>query len=373
MRKQILPSTPFIRACVLACVPIALALSLAWRASARLADSAPSLARHRAAALQPKPAQVPEPAAIRVDALPMPICWTCPGGARESDAAQLVDLDVIAPLGDGAGNAAEWLASFANGESRAAEGREARSRRVPAVIGGEAARVLPPDDPLLKEAEPWMDQATCRFHPEIWPMDSPRPREPNLLLALTFAKSWVARGDASVDAAAAARDDRRAIRLGRLLLQDDVSIAQDLVGRACIRLGAEALHRSARQSGDLPLALATALVLAEHDGMRAVTAERTSVLQGITPDGANLLGKARVAASDDDVDAVIALARDAVERRFRIAALPVMRLVVDAGTKEQAARARAALSALESDADPLVADAARATTASSPSTERGEP
>jgi len=370
--NRMIPSTSLLRVVLLAGVPVMLALTLAWRASARLADAAPAPSRRIAAVPQPAIARVPDPAAIRVEALPMPRCWTCPGDAS-GDAATSVDLDLFAPLGDGDANAAEWLASFARGEVRATEGQAARARRVPAVIGGEPARVLPADDPLLKEAEPWMDQARCRFHPEIWPMDAVPPREPNLLLALTLAKSWVARGDAAGDAARAAADHRRAIRLGRLLLQDDVSVAQHLVGRACIRLGVDAMHRAARTSGDLPRALATSLALAEHDGLRGMTAERLDVLHRIAPDGASLLGNARVAPTDRDLDAVVALASGSAERRFRIAALPVLRLVADAAPAEQSSRARASLTSLESDADPLVADAARAALSSTASPVEEEP
>jgi hypothetical protein len=366
-------------------VPAGLALALAFRASAVVPHGGRASSGAVSSLLPPRPpaGDVPEPGPVRVDALPMPACWTCPEGSdgRETPrtATFVMDLDVLAPLGTGSDNAAEWLAAFARGGPRADDALEARRRRVPAVLGlvggggGVPARVLPADDPLLREAEPWIDQARCRFHPDVWPIDAGSPRQPNLLLALTLAKSWIARADAAPDPAEASRDARRAIRLGRLLLQDDVAIPQDLVGRACVALGAGALHRRAREAGDLPLALATALVLSEHDGVRAVTALRTGVLQAVAPAAPGPLGGDRVQASDADVDAVIALTHETVERRFRIAAMRAVRLAELGGTPEQRERARAALDALELDPDPLVAAAARGVSSSPAETQEPGP
>ena len=346
-----------LRVIVLCTLPAILATAFAWRALAATMEPARDDARRDHPSLSQAPlASVPEPATIDVASLPMPQCWTC----RSSDHAKSTfDLDVIAPLGDGTANAAEWFADFSKDEPRAEEGAAARARRVPVRIGGLAYRALPPDDALLAEAEPWVDQALCRFYPDVWSVRSPRPTQPNLLLMQSLAKSWIARADAQADPIAGERDARRAIRLGRLLLQDDVTVAQDLVGKACIRLGLESLHRRARAVGDLPLALATSLALADIDGMRGVTAERMGTIARIAIAKPGTLGGARVTGTDADVQALVAIAKGPIERRFRIAALPGLRLVADGGTGDQQELARAALVALAFDYDAVVAAATR--------------
>jgi hypothetical protein len=80
-----------------------------------------------------------------------------------------------------------------------------------------------------------------RFYPDCFPLEGTDTQLPNLLVPLTFAKPWVARGLALEDPARAKEDFRRAIRLGRLLRQEDATIIADLVGLACIRHGAQAL------------------------------------------------------------------------------------------------------------------------------------
>ena len=69
-------------------------------------------------------------------------------------------------------------------------------------------------------------------------------------------------------------DFRRAIRLGRLLRQEDVTIIADLVGLACIRYGADGVYRVARSGGDLETALLASVVLGEVAPQRLLTSER---------------------------------------------------------------------------------------------------
>ena len=126
--------------------------------------------RERLAAAQPAPAKlarvtgtaprasVPAPKSHGLLKVP---CWGCP----EADGWPIrfrTDLDLVAPLGDGSGNAALWLKDFAKQVgARASEAALAMERRVEGP--GEWGKVLAPDDPLLAEAEPWADQATMRF------------------------------------------------------------------------------------------------------------------------------------------------------------------------------------------------------------------
>ena len=158
------------------------------------------------------------------------------------------DLDLLAPLGTGTANAAAWFKDFAKPDgSRRADAEAAMARRVQGP--GELGEVLPGTDPLLLEAEPWCDQATMRFYPDFFPIKGYATQIPNLMLQLTFAKSWVARGMAASDPAKAMEDFRRAIRLGRLLRQEDATVIQDLVGLACIRDAALGVYELAVKEG----------------------------------------------------------------------------------------------------------------------------
>ena len=57
---------------------------------------------------------------------------------------------------------------------------------------GDLGKIVAGDDPLLLEAEPWCDQGTMHFYPDIFPLEGYSTRIPNLLVALTFARSWIA-------------------------------------------------------------------------------------------------------------------------------------------------------------------------------------
>ena len=72
-----------------------------------------------------------------------------------------------------------------------------------------------------------------RYYPDYLELDGYQTVVPNLLFQLNLAKSWVARGMAAEDLDAALEDYRRAMRLGRLLRQEDVTVIADLVGQAC--------------------------------------------------------------------------------------------------------------------------------------------
>jgi hypothetical protein len=95
------------------------------------------------------PAIIPAPKPIDVKHLTIQ-CWSCPG-TEDGPLVFRTDLDMLAPLGTGTANAATWFAQFAkpNGP-RAAEGSTAQKRTVDHPPIG---KVLPPDDPLLLEAE----------------------------------------------------------------------------------------------------------------------------------------------------------------------------------------------------------------------------
>jgi hypothetical protein len=216
---------------------------------------------------------------------------------------------------------------------------------------GDLGRVLRPDDPLLKEAEPWADQATMRFYPDVWTGEGPSTPIPNLLVSLAFAKSWAARAASTPDAPAAIEDCRRAIRWGRLLRQDDAMINQDLVGLASIRIGAEQLYALAARRGDQPLMLAAAIVQGEVAPQRLRTAELLTrvAIQAAKKD----------AVTDGKVDDLIGVAKTSPDRRFRNEAIVMLGFARFMGTSAQREKAESALAELKTSPDALVAGNAR--------------
>ena len=320
------------------------------------APDPPRLARNT---LAPPPATVPAPKPI--GALTVP-CWGCPE-AKEWPIAFRTDLDQLAPLGTGPGNAALWLKDFTKQVgAREAEAEQAMNRRVDGP--GDLGKILPADDPLLAEAEPWVDQAVLRVYPGVLPLQGFQTRIPNLLLTLVLSKSWAARAAAQLDSPAALEDCRRAIRLGRLLRQEDVTILQDLVGIACIRLGTEQLYAAALLRGDQPLALASAIALGEHAPQRMKTAELLTRLElaavdGFEPTHVGSVFKSGRAITGPKLAALLETSKASPNRRFRLEAIAQMQLARQVGASEQKARVEAALDTLMDDPDSLVAAAAR--------------
>jgi hypothetical protein len=338
---------------------VSLAGTLAVRVTARgEAEPTTTVSPDPAPPLPPAAATVPSPLPLTVDDLPTPFCWGCSWNAYHPAEFQ-IDLDYLAPLGEGPANAALWFRQFAKDDgSRFSEGWG--DRKTEREIGGRTWRVLPVDDPLLLEAQPWVDQAQCRFYPDVWKwtgMDTPIP---NLLFALDLARSWVARGHLTEDRDLAREDYRRAIRLGRLLLQDDVTIIQDLVAIACIRLGAEALYEEARRERDPVMMVATSLVLADKDAMRHLAARRTTVSEGALRGlSRSWTGGWTLNAGDEDVEALADHARKVTERRYRLEAVIALRVVRHFGTASQRATAGDVLRELADEEDGLLAEAAR--------------
>ena len=334
-----------------AAVVVVLSATLVMRLRASAppnAKSAPALPRFTGEA---PPSRVAAAKAVDPATLKPP-CWGCPEGSAWPITYR-TDLDLLAPPGDGAGNAALWLKDFArpNG-ARLAEAEAATKRRIPGP--SDYGLVLPPDDPLLREAEPWADQSTMRFYPDVWAFEGFSTPIPNLQLAITLAKSWAARAAAHPEAPGALEDGRRAIRWGRLLRQDDATIIQDLVGLACIRLGAEELYALAQKNGDHRLALAAAIALGEHAPQRFRTAQ-TLTKVGLWPLDE---GRGIVEPTDKRVEDLIGVARADPDRRFRLEAIAQLAVARVKGTHDQRTKAEAALDELAS--GPRPAEAAQA-------------
>ena len=309
---------------------------------------------------QPAPAaSVPAPKAIGARKVP---CWGCPD-ANEWPIAFRTDLDLLAPLGNGPGNAALWLKDFSKDVgARYSDLEKAMDRRV--AVSEEFPKVFAADEPLLREAEPWADQAAMRTYPEVYPVLGMDTRLPNLLFAMNLAKGWAARAASHPGTPAAVEDARRVIRWGRLLRQDDVTIVQDLVGLACIRMGAEQLYEEAVRQGDQPLALATAMALGEHAPQRLRTAQVLTRLVLTAAEGFEPASTGRVFVSgrvptEAKVAAILETVKGAPERRFRLEAIAQLQLVRQLGSKAQAAQVEGVLDGLYQGPDPIVAAAAK--------------
>jgi hypothetical protein len=320
---------------------------------------------------KPAPTQLPRftgAAVLASVSAPLPIgalkvpCWGCPDAEKWPIRFQ-TDLDLLAPLGNGTVNAALWLKDFSKqvGE-READAEQAANRRVEGP--GDYGKVLPGNDPLLAEAEPWADQGVMRLYPDVYPAAGFETRLPNLLFALTLSKSWAARAATRPDSPSALEDARRAIRWGRLLRQDDATIVQDLVGIACIRLGAAQLYDLAVRRGDHQLALASAIVMGEHAPQRLRTAQILTRLEltavaGFEPTHLGRVFKSGHEVSESKLAAVLEIVKSAPDRRFRLEAIAQLHLVRQLGSKAQQARVEETLDGLIGGPDPLVAAAAR--------------
>lgn len=304
----------------------------------------------------PAVATVPDPGPVDLAGLPTPVCWSC----RPNDLLDLgfrVDLDLLAPLGDGDANAAFWFAQFARHDGpRFGEGTD---RMVDREVQGRSLKVFPADDPLLLEAEPWVDQARCSFYPEVWQVSGPETPIPNLLITLHLARSWIARGDAADDREAAREDYRRVVRLGRLLLEDDTTLIQNLVGYATVRLGATALYEEARRDGDAGLMAVAALALHDVDGARAGFSRRVRHTNAVFESVNDGWFGPTLEVSDDQVDSIVRIARRDPERTMRLEAMLALYLVRHLGTDTQRDVAGRTLEDLAEAEDPVVSAMAR--------------
>ncbi len=304
----------------------------------------------------PAATSVEKPPASDAADLEVP-CWSCPS-AKTWPVRFQTDLDLIAPLGDGAGNGAEFFALFEKDRGpRAAEATAMMERRF--EDESDFGLIVAPDDKLLLEAAPWVDQATMRFYPEIFRMEGAETRITNLLVMLTFARSWAAHGVAAEDPVAGLEDCRRAIRLGRLLRQEDVVIINDLVGLACIHIGSRGVYRIAQREGDLELALLASVVLGEVAPQRLMTAKKISTVDLAPYLRHDDSGRFRLDLPDAQVDALVDLADGLGERRFFGEVILTGNVILHLGTPEQQERMRVLLDELAAGDDPIIADFAQ--------------
>jgi len=328
-------------------VPVALAATLL----VALAGSVIVRARARSAGAAPEApsARIPVPAPLDLARLEIP-CWSC-REAQTWPVRSRVDLDLVAPLGDGSGNAALFFRDFAKASGRRRAELEAARAAMIAGPDDEASKVFPPDHPLMLEAEPWTEQATMRFYPELLPLAGWETEIPDLVFALELSRSWIARGRAA-GGEAALEDYRRAVRLGRLLRQEDTTLIQDLVGLACLRLGLAAIYDVRRADGDPAGALVAAVALSELAPQRLMSSERVTradLSPWLSDD------RTRLEIPATRLDGLVAMAESDPDRRFRGEAILSLGVVAHLGTPEAGERARAVLESAASGADERLA------------------
>jgi len=161
---------------------------------------------------------------------------------------------------------------------------------------------------------------------------------------LNFVRSWVARGLIAENSEAAMADFRRAIRLGRLLRQEDVVVISDLVGLACIHIAARGVYQRALADGDLELGLLASVVLGEVAPQRLRTMEHLTSTDLLDSIDVNAQGEVALRLRYGKLDAVIEAAEGSPDRRMRCEAIVGAFEVLDG---------------LAGDADSMVAESAR--------------
>ena len=203
-----------------------------------------------AAAGEAPPAEVPMPENLDVEQLPPPIQW------QQMDRDPLLerrlefsfDLDLLAPLGTGAGNSAVWLAQLNSGDPE-----------------------QPETEYLAEEVAPWADQARCSFYPEVYTFEGPATALPDSGALVEIASAWAA--EARQDPARAGELGRRTLRLGRLLLMDELSAVQHQTGLALIAAGAAILYDHGRRAGDGALTTLTQRAIGDAANQRRLIAD----------------------------------------------------------------------------------------------------
>jgi hypothetical protein len=271
------------------------------------------------------------------------------------------DLDILAPMGTGERNAALWFARFSkSGGEGLGVWREAERRMVSWSGGRYQWKVLPPDDPFLLETEPWVDQAVCRFYPEVFPVKGPASSIPGLRQLFTLARSWIARGEQQEKPEAAREDFRRVVRLGRLMLQDNLYTIQKDVALTLISMGVEALYEQGRREGDTGLMAAAALAHQDCTVIRLLYGRQeieAADLSGYDPEGSE---DGPVFVLDDErLESLMEIAHSHPDRTIRVESLTPLYLVKHFAAPAQRKTAAALLEALTRDPDPLFAAMAR--------------
>jgi hypothetical protein len=143
------------------------------------------------------------------------------------------------------------------------------------------------------------------------------------------------------------------------LRQEDVVVITDLVGLACIHLGARGIYERALADGDLELALLASVVLGEVAPQRLGTKQHLTSTDLIDSFFRDDRGGIVLQLRSGKLDAIVEAAESAPDRRIRCEALVGLNIVLNLGTPEESRRASEVLTEIAGDADLKIAEAAR--------------
>lgn len=299
---------------------------------------------------------------VPLEAIPSPYNWANDAAYRNSTSLDFhVDLDLLAPLGEGDQNAAIFFKDFAK---NVGERSDEVSGMTVGVKYDDVGVGYAFDAPFVLESEKWIENRSMSFYPAVWGMEGPGTKIPNLLFFLKLGRTWIAKGNVAEAPASAIEEYRRVIRLGRLVRQDDVTLIQDLIGIALIRMGAEAIYEVAREQGDAKAMLICALAMQDVAGIRNQTKYRLkNLLWGDESEEAPILSFRRwfgAEVEQDEFDQVHEIATQSADRRLRFEGIESLGYIVRSGESKYAKKAREALSEIsKSDPDDLVRELAK--------------
>ena len=120
----------------------------------------------------------------------------------------------------------------------------------------------------------------------------------------------------------------------------------DLVGLACIRIGAEAIYGLAAKRGDTPLMLAAAIVQGEAAPQRLSTAALLTRLDLTSFVKTGAAGESTLELPERKLDDVVKVATASPDLRFRAEAIVVLNFVRFLGTAGQQEKALSVLNRL---------------------------
>ena len=153
---------------------------------------------------------------------------------------------------------------------------------------------------------------------------------------------------------------RRAIRLGRLLRQEDITIISDVIGLLCIQTGAKGIYKIAMREGNIKLAFLASIVLGEVAPQASLSNrkfDKTTFLGAIQEKDNQ---ERKLLISEKDLNDLITIAKEDTNRRFRLEAIGEMNFIrhlCDSGDSVQ--KVREALSELSKSNDPMISQSAQ--------------
>jgi len=306
--------------------------------------------------LEPVKAYVPDPKPFNIEDLEVPDWYQL--SYRNPPIRFQTDLDLLAPMGTGSQNAARFFRLFSKPDgSRLTEFNRINASKVNHSDWGD---ILPANEPLIEEAKLWADQSVMRFYPDYYTLNGSFTAIPNLLLPFLLARTWTAMGVDSPNKSVGLGLCRRAIRLGRLLRQEDVCTIADAIGVLCIQTGTKGIYKIALSEGNTKLAFLASIVLGEVAPQNILMRRKfdKSTYLGVPKENDNQEKKLLI--SERDLEDLITIAKEDPCRRFRMQAIFQMNFIRHlCDSKECIQKVVTALSKLLKSNDPMISQSAQ--------------